>query len=330
MSAILVLLLVCGISSSITAAESVGVCYGVLGDPLPSKQEVVDLYKSNGIGKMRIYSPEKETLEALRGSGIELTMDVAKDTLQSLTDSDAANNWVNTNVIPYAQDVNFKYITVGNEIRPSYTEAQYILPAITNIQNAISSANLPIKVSTAIDSTLIGNAYPPNDGVFTSEAEPYIKPIIDLLKRNGAPLLANVYPYFAYVGDQQNIPLSYALFTQQGENSVGYQNLFDAMLDATYSALEKVGASDMQIVVSESGWPSEGGVGASTDNAATYYANLISHVSGGSGTPKKPGQSIPTYLFAMFDENKKDGDDSERHFGLFTPDKSPKYQLSFS
>ncbi|WVZ01946.1 hypothetical protein V8G54_022752 [Vigna mungo] len=329
MSVILVFLLL-GILSSITAAESIGVCYGVLGDSLPSKQEVVDLYESNGIGKMRIYFPEPDTLEALKGSGIELIMDVAKESLQSLTDQNAAMDWVNTNVVPYAQEVNIKYISVGNEIRPDYNEAQYILPAMTNIHNAISSLNLQaqIKVSTAIDSTLISNPYPPNDGVFNSQS--YIIPIVEFLKNIGAPLLTNIYPYFAYIGDKENIPLEYALFTQQGENSVGYQNLFDAMLDSVYAALEKAGAGDVKIVVSESGWPSAGGDGASVENAATYYANLIAHAKSGSGTPKRPGGSIETYLFAMFNENNKQGEESEKHFGLFTPDKSPKYQLTFN
>ncbi|KAG4988175.1 hypothetical protein JHK84_030746 [Glycine max] len=314
-------------------AQSIGVCYGVLGNNLPSRQEVVDLYKTNGIGRMRIYYPDEEALQALRGSGIELIMDVAKETLQSMTDPNAATDWVNKYVTAYSQDVNFKYIAVGNEIHPNTNEAQYILSAMTNIQNAISSANLQIKVSTAIDSTFIAPpSYPPNDAVFTSDAEPYVKPIIDFLVRNEAPLLANVYPYFAYANDQQNsIPLAYALFTQQGNNDAGYQNLFDAMLDSIYAAVEKVGASNLQIVVSESGWPSEGGgTGASIDNAGTYNANLISHASGGSGTPKRPGGSIETYLFAMFDENQKQDAETERHFGLFRPDKSPKYQLNFN
>ncbi|KAK8464314.1 hypothetical protein PHAVU_011G176950 [Phaseolus vulgaris] len=329
MSSILVLLLL-GLLSSIAAAESIGVCYGVIANNLPSKKEVVDLYKSNGIGKMRIYFPEAEKLDALRGSGIELIMDVARESLQAMTDQNAATDWVRRNVIPYAQDVNFKYIAVGNEVRPNHKEAPYILSAMRNIQNAISSANLQgrIKVSTAIDSTLISNPYPPNDGVFNSES--YVRPIIEFLKSNGSPLLANVYPYFAHIYDKQHIPLEYALFTQQGKNSVGYQNLFDAMLDSKYAALEKMGAPDVKIVVSESGWPSEGGDAASTQNAATYYANLISHAKGGSGTPKRPGGSIETYLFAMFDENNKTGDKSEKYFGLFTPDKSPKYQLSFN
>lgn len=234
------------------AAQSVGVCYGVNGDNLPSRQEVVDLYKSNGIGRMRIYYPDEEALQALKGSNIELILDVAKDSLASLTDSNTATNWVNKYVTPYAQDVKFKYIAVGNEIKPNDNEAQSILPAMKNIQSAISSANLQgqIKVSTAIDMTLITNSYPPNDGVFTDQANSYIKPIIDFLVSNGAPLLANVYPYFAYADpNQQGITLEYALFTQQENNDAGYKNLFDAQLDSIYAALEKVGASNSQVVI---------------------------------------------------------------------------------
>ena len=299
------------------------------GNNLPSKQEVVDLYKSKGIGKMRIYYPDEEVLQALRGSNIELILDVAKGTLSSLTNASEATNWLEKYVTPYAQDINIKYITVGNEIHPLDNEAQSILPALKNIQNAISSANLQgqIKVSTAIDTTLIGTSYPPNDGVFTDQAKQYLQPIIDFLKNNGAPLLANVYPYFAYIGNKQSISLDYALFKQQENNDVGYKNLFDAQLDSVYAALEKVGGTDVNIVVSESGWPSDGGDSASTDNASTYYTNLINHVK--NGTPKRPG-AIETYLFAMFDENQKTGAATEQHFGLFNPDKSSKYQTSFN
>jgi hypothetical protein len=139
-----------------------------------------------------------------------------------------------------------------------------------------------------------------------------------------------VYPYFSYTDDPSQISLPYALFTSPGvvvqDGSLGYQNLFDALLDAQYSALEKAGAPNLQIVVSESGWPSEGGDAASVDNAGTYYNNLINHVKG--GTPKKQGQAIEAYLFAMFDENQKPGAAVEQHFGLFLPNKQPKYQIN--
>ncbi|KAK7264063.1 hypothetical protein RJT34_31666 [Clitoria ternatea] len=310
--------------------ESLGVCYGGSGNNLPTKQAVVDLYKSNRIGQIRLYYTDEEMLKALRGSNIEVILGLPNDQIQSVTNDVGATNWVNKYVKAYS-NVKFKYIAVGNEIHPGDALAGSVLPALQNIQKAISSANLQgqIKVSTAIDTTLLGNSYPPKDGVFSNSATPYIRPIVNFLKENGAPLLANVYPYFAYVNNQQNIGLDYALFTKQGNNEVGYQNLFDALLDSLYAALEKVGAPNVKVVVSESGWPSEGGAGASVQNAGTYYRNLINHVKG--GTPKRPNGPIETYLFAMFDENQKQGPEIERHFGLFSPNKSPKYgQLNFS
>ncbi|PNX73350.1 glucan endo-1,3-beta-glucosidase-like protein [Trifolium pratense] len=176
---------------------------------------------------------------------------------------------------------------------------------------------------------LLGSSYPPSTGAFSSSSISYITPIVNFLARNGAPLLANVYTYFAYIGNKQDIPLDYALFKQQGINDVGYQNLFDAQLDSIYAALEKVGGSNVKIIVSETGWPSVGEDSATTGNAATYYANLISHVKSGNGTPMRPGQAIEAYLFALFDENQKPGAATEQHFGLFNPNKSPKYQLGF-
>ena len=177
---------------------------------------------------------------------------------------------------------------------------------------------------------LVSNSFPPSNGVFGNAA--FMNPIINFLVTTNAPLLANIYPYFGYIDNKSNIGREYALFTSPGvvvqDGEFGYQNLFDAMLDAMYSAVEKAGGNAMEIVVSETGWPSDGGDEATTDNAATYYRNAINHVKG--GTPKRPGKAIETYLFAMFDENEKGGKQSERHFGLFTPNQQSKYQLSFN
>ncbi|CAB4278369.1 unnamed protein product [Prunus armeniaca] len=307
------------------SAQSVGVCYGRNGNNLPSETEVVDLYKSHGIGRMRIYEPNDPTYQALKGSNIELTVTILNDKLQGLTNAAAATDWIQKNVLAFP-DVKFKYIAVGNEVQPTDPQSQYLLPAIQNIHNAIVAANLQgqIKVSTAIYTTLVDNAYPPSAGKYSDAAKSFITPVINFLASNGAPLLVNVYPYFSYTENPAQIELAYALFTSQGittPDGVKYHNLFDALLDAQYSALEKANASNVEIVVSESGWPSKGGYAATPQNAQTFYQNLINHVTGTSGTPKRPGKAIETYLFAMFDENIKAGSEVERHFGIFNPTK---------
>ncbi|XP_075633980.1 glucan endo-1,3-beta-glucosidase-like [Castanea sativa] len=315
------------------AAQSIGVNYGTIADNLPPATDVITLYTTNGIGKMRIFDPNQATLQALKGSNIEVIVGVVNNDLQGLATSLAtANTWVQTNIIPYP-DVKISYIAAGNEIKPSDPLAQYVGPAIQNLNNAITASNLQIKVSTVIDMSLLGNSFPPSAGSFSDSASSYINAIVSILVSTNAPLLANVYPYFSYTSDPTNIKLEYALFTSPGvvvqDGNLGYQNLFDAILDSLYSALEKIGGANLTVIVTESGWPSDGdsGVAATIVNAGTYYKNLISHVK--NGTPKKPGP-LETYLFAMFDEDQKGPAETEKHFGLFSPTKEPKYQLTFT
>ncbi|KAF2289093.1 hypothetical protein GH714_028872 [Hevea brasiliensis] len=275
------------------------------GNNLPSVSEVIALYKQSNIKRMRIYDPNQAVLEALRGSNIELILGVPNSDLQSLTNPSNANSWVQKNVRGFWSSVRFRYIAVGNEISPvnggTAWLAQFVLPAMRNIHDAIRSAGLQdqIKVSTAIDLTLV---------TFTCQ------------------YLSLLYLCF----NPRDISLPYALFTSPSvvvwDGQRGYKNLFDATLDALYSALERASGGSLEVVVSESGWPSAGAFAATFDNGRTYLSNLIQHVKG--GTPKRPNRAIETYLFAMFDENKKQPE-VEKHFGLFFPDKRPKYNLNF-
>ncbi|KAI7746429.1 hypothetical protein M8C21_005874 [Ambrosia artemisiifolia] len=322
----------------LTDAQPVGVCNGRNGDNLPSEQDVVTLFQNKGISRMRIYDPLQPTLEALGGTNIELMIGVPNEALQMLTNQNAAKTWVNDNILRYP-NVNFKYIAVGNEVDPNKESSQYVnfvLPAMQNIHNALKDVGLDgqIKVSTATYTGLLDNTSPPSGSVFKGNVQGFIEPIVKFLAENKLPMLANIYPYFGYLGDP-NKNLQYALFTAQGtvvnDGSVQYSNLFDAMLDAHYVAQARVGGENVEIVVSESGWPSEGGEGATVDNAGTYYKNLIEHLKGTTGTPTKQGIRIETYLFAMFDENKKGPEETEKHFGIFSPDQQLKYDgLSFN
>ncbi|XP_057790125.1 glucan endo-1,3-beta-glucosidase, acidic-like [Salvia miltiorrhiza] len=359
LSTIMIMLgLLITISRHSTVAE-VGVCYGRLGSNLPCPEAVVALYKQNNITKMRLYDPDPPTLRALGGSGIELLVGIPEADLPDLAQCQChANDWVHAKIASYP-NVKFRYIAVGNEVNTSSMYAPLVFPAMQHIYNALCEAGLEshIAVSTSIKTDLLEKSSPPSDGVFKSSVSWYIKPIVEFLRDTNAPLLANVYPYFAYMNDMENINLSFALLQPNSGVVLGcvyYDNLFYAIVDAVYSAMEKIlapsssGSSTTaasaatkptpKLTVSESGHstppkpppkPQRVGDGDinTVENARIYNNNLMRIVK--KGTPKRPGAPIETYIFAMFDEDLKPGPEYERHFGIFLPDGQPKYPLRF-
>ena len=110
-------------------------------------------------------------------------------------------------------------------------------------------------------------------------------------------------------------------------------NIFNAQLDALFFALETLNFRSLRVMVTETGWPSKGGSkepAATPDNAATYNGNLVRHVINKIGTPSRPGQEIDTYIFSLFNENRKPGLESKRNWGLFYPDETKVYNVDIS
>ncbi|XP_072954572.1 putative glucan endo-1,3-beta-glucosidase GVI [Typha angustifolia] len=331
-SIVAVWLLASCFSTVAVGAQGIGVNYGMLGDNLPNPEKVVSLYTSRSIKKLRLFNPNTQVLKALEGKGIQVILGTLNQDLQLLsTNSSYAATWVQTNVVPFANSVNFSYINAGNEVIPGNL-ASYVLPAMQNLEAALRESNVQIPVSTAVSTEVLGSSFPPSQGTFSESAASVMTPIVKFLESKNTPLLVNVYPYFAYAGSPEDVRLDYALFTATDvvvrDGGLGYRNLFDAMVDAMYAAVEKVGATSVEMVVSETGWPSGGGgVGATVENARIYNNNVVTHA--GSGTPRRPRKGIETYLFAMFNEDQKPAG-TEQNFGLYTPDMSEVYHVDFS
>lgn len=146
--------------------------------------------------------------------------------------------------------------------------------------------------------------------------------------------MVNVYPYLSYSSSSEYISLDYALSRNEQpvlrDGALTYSNLFDASVDAFVYAMEKEGFAGIPVVVTETGWPTSGGTAASAENALAFNENVVRRAVTSIGTPKRPGEGVEAYLFDLFDENRKVGEEYEKHFGIFRIDGSKIYDIRFN
>ncbi|KAL6656697.1 hypothetical protein ACP70R_004477 [Stipagrostis hirtigluma subsp. patula] len=339
-AALLLLLFTCA-----EAAGEVGVSYGRVASDLPKDQaSVVQLLKQNGITMVRIYDADAEVLTSLANSGIKVMVMMPNENVAAAADNPPyALQWVRDNVAAYpATQING--VAVGNEVFDSAPDlTPKLVRAMTNVQAALAQLGLDaaVKVSTPVAFDALKASYPSSAGRFKDDiAQPVMKPMLDLLQRTGSYLTVNVYPFFAYNDQPDQISLDYAL----GNSN---PSLLDAQLDAVYYAMEDLGYPSMKLKVTESGWPSAGrpkagkrppagrrlldSGAASIANAQAYNNNLINRVlAGETGTPHRPHADMDVYIFALFNENDKGAsDDTEANFGLFYPNEKKVYEFDF-
>ncbi|KAL5988057.1 hypothetical protein ACLOJK_035820 [Asimina triloba] len=328
------------LSISSSEAGSIGINYGRVANNLPSAVKVVQLLKSQGVDRVKLYDSDPAVLHAFSGSGIKVTVALPNELLAAVARRPSvAYTWVQKNIAAYYPSTHIHAIAVGNEVFvDTHNTTAFLVPAMTNVHAALLRFRLAddIKVSSPIALSALQSSYPSSAGAFKSQlVEPVIKPMLDFLRRTGSYLMVNAYPFFAYMGNADVISLDYALFRPNAGvvdsgNGLRYFNLLDAQLDAVYAAMSALHCQDLKLVVTETGWPSKGDedeVGASIENAAAYNGNLVRHVLSGAGTPLRPNDSVDVYLFALFNENKKPGPTSERNYGLFYPSEEKVYAV---
>lgn len=320
--------------------STVGINYGQIADNLPEPEKVAELLQALKITKVKLYDWNPVILKAFANTNIELVVGIGNGFVAGLMDTQAALSWVTQNLQPYLRSTKVTGLSVGNEVYTGDDAALQanLVPAMRSIHTALVSLGLDddIKISTAHSLSVLANSYPPSAGVFDPKLTQLLKEHLDFLAVTGAPFWINAYPFFAYKDNVGKISLDYALLKQ---NAVGmddpnthlhYDNMLYAMVDALYAALDIMGYGKLEVRISETGWPSKGDpdeIGASIENAAAYNRNLLVRLLKNQGTPRKPNAVLQAYIFALFNEDQKDGPTSERNYGLFKPDETMVYNI---
>ncbi|XP_060971260.1 glucan endo-1,3-beta-glucosidase isoform X1 [Cannabis sativa] len=334
--ALLLLLTISSLHSGVEG-EGIGVNYGTVADDLPPPTQVAKfLVKSTIINKIRLFDTNPEIIKAFAHTGISLTITIPNDQIPHLTKLASAQQWLKTNLQPYLPATDIVRILMGNEVLATANKLLIasLVPAMETLHAALADAGLDrkIKVSTPHSLGILASSSPPSTGKFRQGYDIHVlKPLLDFLNSTDSPFMVNPYPFFG----SSPLTIDYALFRVNAgvvdqNTELKYNNMLDAQLDAVYSAMKILGFPDLDIVIAETGWPSDGDlpqIGVDPATAAEYNGNLLRHVTSGSGTPLMPNRTFETYIFGLFNENLKPGPTCERNFGLFRPDFTPVYDI---
>ncbi|KFK33989.1 hypothetical protein AALP_AA5G087500 [Arabis alpina] len=321
-----------------SAAYHIGVNYGTVANNLPQPHQVANFIKTKtNINHIKIFDTNPTILSAFSNiTEISLTVTVPNSDIISLSNLPKARSWLSNNLLPFLHTTSIRYIAVGNEVIATSDKnlIAHLLPAMESLTLALNLANVTgISVSTPHSlGILSGSSEPPSSGKFRKGYDKSIfAPILNFHNRTKSPFMVNPYPFFGFGPETLNYALfntNHAVFTDP-VTKLNYTNMFDAQLDAVYSAMKRLGYGDVDIVVAETGWPSAGEpnqTGVGLDYAKVYNGNLIKHVNSGKGTPLMPNRVFETYIFSLFNENLKPSV-SEQNFGLFKPDFTPVYDV---
>ncbi|CAH2060400.1 unnamed protein product, partial [Thlaspi arvense] len=325
------LLLVSAVFFQLSAVTSaIGINYGTLGN-LPPPQQVIEFINTKTIiDAVKIFDANPDILQALAGTGIDITIIVPNDRILGTVQVENSLQWVASNVLPFHQQAKIKYICVGNEIILSNDDnlKSSLLPAIQSLNDALKASGLmDMMVTTPHAFTVDFNINAPSKSKFTDDQRDFYANILMFNRQNKSPFMINPYTYF--MTDASNV--NYAIFgsslaiTDANSNHT-YTNMFDTTMDATYSAINALGYGDVDIAIGETGWPSVGEASWCTpQNAANYNLNIIKRAQN-ICTPLMPNRHIGIFIFALFNEDGKPTL-SGKNWGLFRPDFMPVYDV---
>ncbi|KAL1536798.1 glucan endo-1,3-beta-D-glucosidase [Salvia divinorum] len=331
MEILVLFLLVSTLSTAAAEDAFVGVNIGANISSMLHPTEVAALLESHQINHVRLYDADAGMLLALANTSIAVSVSIPNDEILGISQSNStAAKWLTQNVLTHYPHTNITTICVGADALTP------LLPnALKHMHSALSSANLEkqIKISAPLPYTIIINSFPPSQAYFNKSLNPILIPLLKFLQSTNSHFMISIYPYLEHVRSNDSVSLDYALFKPLPPNkqavdantSLRYENAFDAMVDAVYSAMANLNFSNVPITVAESGWPSQGGSAeATSDNARTYNMNLVQHLMNKSGTPGSPGVAVSAYIYELYNQAAQ-----PLNWGLFEANGEAVYTMDF-
>nr|GLL31780.1 glucan endo-1,3-beta-glucosidase 8-like [Ipomoea trifida] len=304
----------------------------------------VDLLLQNGISDVRIFAPRPSVLVALEGSSIGVTVTLSRDFIlrdKYVSNLQNVSEWVVQLLLPPIRNkVNITTVIVMQQpfVNPKS------LPIVWNLTDvfketrwALDSYNLShVRTTTSHYIDLIKVAKTPSEAEFRDDIKDKMPEHLEQIAKTNSFFTLDMYPLTAI--ETYKWPVEFGFMDNKSNFTIvdgkyTYRNAFAFLYDSLVVAIEKAGYLDMEIVVGQIGWPTDGNKDATPENAARFYKGFIPHMVNKKGTPRRPNKNIDAYLYTLSDENKISlpaYGPYIRHYGIYEYDGTPKFEIDFS
>ena len=289
-------------------------------------------------------------MKALFDNGMkEVTLAITQHELwdgnQTHIDSNYASHFVQTVILPNLPNLpNLPrriHIAIGNEPFASWhqTPPMILLNAYETIRQALIDQNIKNQVSMTVPFQfgILENTYPPTAATIVPKYQTVISKLLEYMIEDDDYFDINIYPYFAYRDNTHVIPLEYALGTSPivASDGITYQSLLHAMYSAAQSAIAKIQPHFKNIVIGETGWPTEDTPFPTESNPYPVSFSFANNDNAKTFIQQAIQLDIPMYLFEAFDESLKSQDNGaggqfsnvENHWGIFTESGQLKFDI---
>ncbi|CAH9147248.1 unnamed protein product [Cuscuta epithymum] len=320
----------------------VGVYWGRFATQSMVPSMAVDLLLQNGISEIRLYAPSPNVLTALEDSSLGVTVTVPNDFVRRMKWSNLRNirDWIAELIaVPLQRGVNIKTIIVLDEPFLRISGLQPISNATKVFRETVEclhSTNLShIRTTTSHFTDILKSVKKPSEADFQDDIKDEMLDYLSLFNSTNSFFTYDIYPIFS--AQANNWPIEFAFMDNKSNFSIvdgqyTYTNAFEFMFDALVVSIEKAGYPNMEIVIGQVGWPTDGAKDANVTNAERFYRTFLKHIVEKKGTPRRPNTNIDVFLATLTDENKIPlvYGNYQRRRGIYNYDGTPKFKIDFS